>query len=158
MLGIEDFVGKIIALESGQMSLEQAVAFGSELVKTGAYRQLQGSYHRFVYSLIDSGHIDEQGNILRETDEVGMAREVLREIDNAHGLSYTEVIRKLQDTPGIDSIEVGYDNDNDTSWATIGFDGEEYTHKAYWALDCILGAVGRIVRPEHYESSYDEYN
>ncbi len=52
-----DLVGSIIAFESGEMDNDQAIEFAQQLWDTGLWRQLQGSYGRFVHSMLEAGHI-----------------------------------------------------------------------------------------------------
>jgi|SoiMethySBSTD1v2_1073268.scaffolds.fasta_scaffold435140_3 hypothetical protein len=52
-----DLVGAVIAFESNQMNAEQVVEFAQYLWDTGLWRELQGSYGRFVHAMLADGHI-----------------------------------------------------------------------------------------------------
>ena len=50
--------------EDGNMDTSEVVILFSQLVASGLAWQLQGSYGRQAQSLIDSGYLDKEGNIL----------------------------------------------------------------------------------------------
>lgn len=58
-----DLTGKIIAYESGEMTDENVVELFSELVKSGMAWSLQGHYGRTAQGLIESGILNEVGEI-----------------------------------------------------------------------------------------------
>lgn len=62
-------VDKIIAYESGDMTLEQIIDFFSELVKNGMAWTLQGCYGRMAESLIDRGYLDRNGKVLQYPED-----------------------------------------------------------------------------------------
>jgi hypothetical protein len=59
----------ILIIECGPATEAETLRAWSQLVKSGVYRSLQGSYQRGVARLIDAGYLDAQGNILVELDE-----------------------------------------------------------------------------------------
>ena len=63
-----DLTDKIIAYECGQLAPNEAIELFAELIKTGKAWRLQGHYGRMAKSLIDTGFIDRNGNILRWVD------------------------------------------------------------------------------------------
>lgn len=58
-----DFIDKIIAYESGELTDQQLVYFFAELVQSGDAWTLQGHYGRTAAALIDAGYIDREGNV-----------------------------------------------------------------------------------------------
>lgn len=60
-----DLVGKIMALESGEMSPDEAVKFFSELITSGTISGLQGSYQRTARQMVDGGYLGPKGNVLK---------------------------------------------------------------------------------------------
>ena len=58
-----DFIDKIIAYESGELTDQQLVYFFAELVQSGLAWTLQGHYGRTASALIDAGYIDREGNV-----------------------------------------------------------------------------------------------
>ena len=60
----------IMRLEGGDVSLtsEEVIDGVAEMVKSGMAWKLQGSYGRFAQSMINSGWIDSEGNVLAYPD------------------------------------------------------------------------------------------
>ncbi len=56
-------VDKIIAYENGGLTGTETVELFAQLIKSGMAWTLQGHYGRTAKALIDSGYIDEAGNI-----------------------------------------------------------------------------------------------
>lgn len=50
-----DYIDKIIAYESGEMTEDEVVEFFQQLVDSGLAWQLQGSYGRTAAALIEAG-------------------------------------------------------------------------------------------------------
>lgn len=48
-----DLVGSIMAFEAGEMDDDQIIEFAQQLWDTGLWRQLQGSYGRFVHNMLE---------------------------------------------------------------------------------------------------------
>ena len=60
-----DLVGAIMDYEQGDMeTIDQVLELFSHLIKSGTINHLQGSYGRAANSLVESGHLDRNGNIL----------------------------------------------------------------------------------------------
>lgn len=62
-------VDKLVAFETGELNDDEIIVLFSELVRDGTAWQLQGSYGRMAQRLIEAGHLDRQGTILRYFDE-----------------------------------------------------------------------------------------
>ena len=61
-----DVVGAIMDYECGTMeTTDQILELFSNLIKTGKINHLQGTYGRTAKSLIESGYLDHDGNILK---------------------------------------------------------------------------------------------
>lgn len=58
-----DLTGKIITYESGKLSDEETVELFSMLVKSGMAWSLQGHYGRIATDMIESGVLNEAGEI-----------------------------------------------------------------------------------------------
>ena len=58
-----DYIDKIIAYESGELTDQQLVYFFAELVQSGMAWTLQGHYGRTAAALIEAGYIDREGNV-----------------------------------------------------------------------------------------------
>ena len=63
-----DLTGNIISYESGELSDRKILELFSYLISTGRCWTLQGHYGRVAISLINSGYIDTEGNILKTKD------------------------------------------------------------------------------------------
>lgn len=59
-----DLVGNIIAYETGYLHGDSVINLFAHLVKTGQAWTLQGSYGRNAMSLIESGYISREGEVL----------------------------------------------------------------------------------------------
>lgn len=57
-------IDKIISYEQGELTDNEVITLFAELVKTGMAWSLQGHYGRTAICLIESGYIDNKGNIL----------------------------------------------------------------------------------------------
>lgn len=57
-------IDKIIAYEYGNLNEQETIKLFSDLIKSGQCWSLQGSYGRTAKRLIESGIIDDRGNIL----------------------------------------------------------------------------------------------
>lgn len=57
-----DLVGSIIRFEAGEMDDDETIEFAQQLWDSGLWRQLQGSYHRFIQHMIDAGNINTGNN------------------------------------------------------------------------------------------------
>jgi hypothetical protein len=55
--------------ESGEMGATEAVAFIGRLIQTGLIRGLQGSYGRAAASLVNSGHLSPEGEVLLDVED-----------------------------------------------------------------------------------------
>jgi len=64
-----DMVDKFMRFESGEMDGNEMLDFFAELIKDGLCWHLQGVYGRTASNLINTGFIDEKGNILRRFEE-----------------------------------------------------------------------------------------
>jgi len=64
-----DVVGKIMALESGEMEASEVVDFVAELIKSGLAWSLQGSYGRMASGMINAGYVSAQGVVLKYPEE-----------------------------------------------------------------------------------------
>jgi hypothetical protein len=64
-----DLVDMIMQYEEGTLDADGTLVLYAELIKTGKAWQLQGSYGRAAVALIDNGWIDEDGNILKRSDD-----------------------------------------------------------------------------------------
>lgn len=62
-------VDKIIALENGELSNEQAVDVLAELIGDGTAWRLQGWYGRMAKGLIEEGYVSPSGEVLRYPGE-----------------------------------------------------------------------------------------
>ena len=60
----KDFLQDMIDYESGEMETDRYIRFFAYLIRTGQAWRLQGMYGRTAAGLIESGIIDENGNIL----------------------------------------------------------------------------------------------
>lgn len=58
-----DVVGFVIAYESGETSMLEALEGFGHLIRTGQAWSLQGSYGRTARALIDGGLLAEDGNL-----------------------------------------------------------------------------------------------
>lgn len=58
-----DLLDKIIAYETGELSVGETVKLFAHLVQTGQAWTLQGFYGRGAYSLIEQGIITREGEI-----------------------------------------------------------------------------------------------
>jgi len=62
-----DIVDAVMELESGEeIPAKRVLELYSVIVKSGGWRGLQGSYTSAIGHLIDSGWLDQEGNILKE--------------------------------------------------------------------------------------------
>lgn len=60
-----NLVGAIMDYECGEMeSMDQVLELFSHLIKSGKIYHLQGSYGRAANTLVETGHLDRNGNIL----------------------------------------------------------------------------------------------
>ena len=55
---------ELMAYEDGELDTTEIVELFSKLVRSGMAWQLQGMYGRQAMSLINSGYLDKEGNIL----------------------------------------------------------------------------------------------
>jgi hypothetical protein len=62
-------VDKFMRFESGEMDGNEILEFFSELIRDGLCWHLQGVYGRTASNLINTGFIDEKGNIRRRFEE-----------------------------------------------------------------------------------------
>jgi hypothetical protein len=60
-----NYVDKIIAYESGELSDNEILEFFSQLIKGKILHTLQGSYQRTAQGLIENGYISAEGKILK---------------------------------------------------------------------------------------------
>ena len=63
-----DLIGAMMDYEMGDLENNEILELFSGLVKSGMAWSLQGSYGRQAMALIESGYIDQDGNILMEVD------------------------------------------------------------------------------------------
>jgi hypothetical protein len=61
----KDFLDQIIEYESGELNDKEIIEMFSEMIQDGTVWQLQGSYGRTASAFIESGWLDEKGNILK---------------------------------------------------------------------------------------------
>lgn len=62
-----DIVDLIIRYECGELVLSEQAELFSELIRSGRVWKMQGVYGRQARNFIDSGLIDEKGNIDKKT-------------------------------------------------------------------------------------------
>lgn len=55
---------EMMAYEDGELDTTEIVQLFSKLIKSGMAWQLQGMYGRQAMTLINSGYLDKEGNIL----------------------------------------------------------------------------------------------
>jgi len=55
---------ELMAYEDGELDTTEIVQLFSKLIKSGMAWQLQGMYGRQAMTLINSGYLDKEGNIL----------------------------------------------------------------------------------------------
>ena len=60
-----DLVGSIMAFEDGTLEPDDVLRLFSHLVRSGQAWTLQGSYGRAAARMIEAGHLNEQGTILK---------------------------------------------------------------------------------------------
>jgi hypothetical protein len=60
---------ELMAYEDGELDTTEIVELFSKLVRSGMAWQLQGMYGRQAMSLINSGYLDKEGNILERDNE-----------------------------------------------------------------------------------------
>ena len=60
-----NYVDKIIAYESGDLSSNEILEFFGQLIKGKMLNTLQGSYQRTAQDLIERGYISAKGKILK---------------------------------------------------------------------------------------------
>jgi hypothetical protein len=59
---------ELMAYEDGELDTTEIVELFSKLVRSGMAWQLQGMYGRQAMTLIHSGYLDKDGNILERGD------------------------------------------------------------------------------------------
>lgn len=59
---------EIVAYEEGELDSTEIVQLFSKLIKSGMAWQLQGMYGRQAMTLINSGYLDKEGNILDRSE------------------------------------------------------------------------------------------
>jgi hypothetical protein len=59
---------ELMAYEDGELDTTEIVQLFSKLIKSGMAWQLQGMYGRQAMTLINSGYLDKEGNILEKGD------------------------------------------------------------------------------------------
>lgn len=59
---------EIMAYEDGELDTTEIVQLFSKLIKSGMAWQLQGMYGRQAMTLINSGYLDKEGNILDRSE------------------------------------------------------------------------------------------
>lgn len=60
---------ELMAYEEGELDSTEIVQLFSKLIKSGMAWQLQGMYGRQAMTLINSGYLDKEGNILERDNE-----------------------------------------------------------------------------------------
>lgn len=60
---MSNIVGQIIEYENGELDETETLELFSELIQSGLAWQLQGSYGRMAYNLIEGGYIDADGDV-----------------------------------------------------------------------------------------------
>lgn len=125
----EDMVGDIMAWEGGEMSGDETLEFFSKLVKNGQAWKLQGVYGRTAKSFIDSGYLDEKGNILKH---LGEAAEPKRTVGKKPIMSWdtTQIAedrkKDIMENPG-NNLYVFDENDEFVdAWEESGQDTEKF--------------------------------
>lgn len=69
----DDFVGRIMAYESGELDDASTLKLFSELIKSGTIGGLQGSYGRFASLLIANDYLTAEGEITDHArEEMGL--------------------------------------------------------------------------------------
>lgn len=63
-----DFVGQIVAFETGELSDEETVEFFQALVNSGLAWQLQGSYGRTAQAMLDAGVISSPFQVVADSE------------------------------------------------------------------------------------------
>lgn len=59
---------ELMAYEDGELDTTEIVQLFSKLIKSGMAWQLQGMYGRQAMTLINSGYLDKEGNILERSE------------------------------------------------------------------------------------------
>lgn len=59
---------ELMAYEDGELDTTEIVQLFSKLIKSGMAWQLQGMYGRQAMTLINSGYLDKEGNILDRSE------------------------------------------------------------------------------------------
>jgi hypothetical protein len=66
MKTLTDLVTKIMRWENGEMTERETLEFFAELIQSGTCWHLQGCYGRTANDFIQSGLIDDKGNITQK--------------------------------------------------------------------------------------------